>query len=113
MALGSLQEIVIETSNPEALARFWQALIGGDVDVDGDEWASLESDDVYLVFLYSDERPPSTPAMRMSVEVDDLAEAVDQAEQLGAAKKGALVEDDDGSIQQMIDPGGHLFAFIG
>lgn len=109
MALGALHEIVFQTSNPAALARFWQAMIGGDVDVDGDEWASLENDETYFVFVYSPDRPTGRSGIRLTVDTDDIASTVESAEDLGAAKQGDLIVDEDGTAQPMIDPGGFAF----
>ncbi|MEZ5296469.1 MAG: VOC family protein [Ilumatobacteraceae bacterium] len=45
MPIGSLHEIVVDCSNPIALARFWQALIGGEVIEEADDWVVLDGDD--------------------------------------------------------------------
>ena len=114
MAIGSLHEIVIDCSNPEALARFWQALIGGEVDVESRDWAVLDGDDegFYFGFQRVPEAKSGKNRMHIDVEVDDLARAVDEAEQLGARKLGDVIEEEDGSIQVMADPGGNEFCFI-
>ena len=114
MAIGTLHEIVIDCPNPEALARFWQALIGGEVEVESDEWVVLDGDDVgfYIGFQLVPEPKSGKNRVHLDVEVDDLGAAIDDAEQLGARKIGALVDDDDGSFQVMADPGGNEFCFI-
>lgn len=114
MAIGSLHEIVIDCSNPEALARFWQALIGGEVDVESRDWAVLDGDDegFYFGFQRVSDTKSGKNRIRIDVEVDDLATAVDEAEQLGARKVGAVIDEDDGPIQVMADPGGNEFCFI-
>jgi len=114
MPIGSLQAIVLECANPEALARFWQAVIGGDVDVESPDWVGLDGDDEGFYFTFQRGRPGNSDAcsIRLDVEVDDLAEATDEAEQLGARKIGGLVDDDDGTFQLMADPGGNEFAFV-
>jgi predicted enzyme related to lactoylglutathione lyase len=114
MAIGALHEIVFDCSNPEALARFWQALIGGEVEVESDDWAVLDGDDVgfYIGFQRVPEQKSSKNRLHLDVEVDDLATAIDEAEQLGGRTIGNLVEEDDGSFQVMADPGGNEFCFI-
>jgi catechol 2,3-dioxygenase-like lactoylglutathione lyase family enzyme len=114
MAIGALHEIVIDCPNPEALARFWQALIGGEVEVESDEWVVLDGDDVgfYIGFQRVPEPKSGKNRVHLDVEVDDLGTAIDDAEQLGARKIGALVVDDDGSFQVMADPGGNEFCFV-
>lgn len=113
MPIGALHEIVIHTANPEALARFWQALIGGEVIVEEPDWVVLDGDDEGFYFRFqAGSRPGGSGRIRFEVEVDDLAAAVDEAEQLGARKVGGVVDDDDGSLQLMVDPGDNEFGFV-
>jgi predicted enzyme related to lactoylglutathione lyase len=114
MAIGSLHEIVIDCSNPEALARFWQALIGGEVEVESRDWVVLDGDEDGFYFGFQRVREAKTGKNRIhiDVEVDDLAAAIDDAEQLGARKLGAVVDEEDGSFQVMADPGGNEFCFV-
>jgi len=115
MPIGSLQAIVVDCANPEALARFWQALIGGDVDVEDPDWVSLDGDDdgFYVVFQRVSDGGSGKGRIHFDVEVDDLPSAIDDAEQLGARKIGGTVVDDDGgSFQVMADPGGNEFLFL-
>jgi len=115
MPIGALHEIVIDCSNPEALARFWQALIGGEVDVESANWAVLDGDDdgFYIGFQRVPENKSGKNRIHLDVEVDDLDTAIDDAEQLGARKIGGTIDHDDGGlIQVMADPGGNEFCFI-
>ncbi|MFW2335247.1 VOC family protein [Ilumatobacter sp.] len=114
MPIGSLNEIVVDCDNPEALARFWQALIGGEVEVESRDWAVLDGDDdgFYFGFQRVPDGPSGKARIRLDVEVEDLSAAVDEAEQLGARTVGAVVDDDDGSFQVMADPGGNEFRFV-
>lgn len=114
MPIGSLHEIVVDCSNPEALARFWQALIGGDVDVESPDWVVLDGDDFgfYIGFQRVPEQKTAKNRIHLDVEVDDLEQAIDEAEQLGARKIGSVVDEDDGSFQVMADPGGNEFCFV-
>ena len=114
MAIGALHEIVFDCPNPEALARFWQALIGGEVEVESAEWAVLDGDEegFYIGFQRVPEKKTAKNRVHLDVEVDDLAVAVDEAEQLGARTVGRRVEEDDGAFQVMIDPGGNEFCFV-
>ncbi|NNE11375.1 MAG: VOC family protein [Ilumatobacter sp.] len=115
MPIGSLHEIVVDCSNPEALARFWQALIGGDVDVETSDWVVLDGDDLgfYIGFQRVPEQKSGKNRVHLDVEVDDLDQAIDEAEQLGARKIGGVVDDDEtGTFQVMADPGGNEFCFV-
>ncbi|MEO6571405.1 MAG: VOC family protein, partial [Ilumatobacteraceae bacterium] len=107
-------EIVVDCSNPEALARFWQALIGGDVEVESSDWVVLDGDEdgFYFAFQRESQSPSGDCRIRFDVEVDDIDRAVDEAEQMGARKIGARIDDADGSVQVMADPGGNEFSFI-
>jgi predicted enzyme related to lactoylglutathione lyase len=115
MPIGSLHEIVVDCSNPEALARFWQALIGGEVEVESPDWVVLDGDDdgFYIGFQRVPEQKSGKNRIHLDVEVDDLPSAVDEAEQLGARKLGSTIDDDDGgAFQVMADPGGNEFCLI-
>ncbi len=115
MPIGSLHEIVVDCSNPEALARFWQALIGGDVDIESPDWVVLDGDDdgFYIAFQQVPEAKSGKNRIHLDVDVDDLDTAVDEAEQLGARKLGDRREDSQGgSFQLMADPGGNEFCFV-
>lgn len=114
MPIGSFQEIVVDCANPEALARFWQALIGGEVEVESPDWVVLDGDEdgFYLVFQRASDRAAGSARIRLAVEVDDLAVAVDEIEQLGARRIGAVVDDEEGSFQVMADLGGNEFRLV-
>jgi predicted enzyme related to lactoylglutathione lyase len=114
MPIGSLHEIVVDCANPIALARFWQALIGGEVIEESDDWIVLDGDDegFYIGFQRVPERKSGKNRLHLDVDVDDLEQAIDDAEQLGARKIGKLVDADDEPFQVMADPEGNEFCFI-
>ena len=114
MPIGSLHEIVVDCSNPIALARFWQALIGGEVIEEADDWVVLDGDDdgFYIGFQQVMERKSGKNRVHLDVDVDDLDRAIDEAEQLGARKIGGVIEGEEGPFQVMADPEGNEFCFI-
>ena len=114
MPIGSLHEIVVDCSNPIALARFWQALIGGEVIEEADDWVVLDGDEdgFYIAFQKVDDRKSGKNRLHLDVDVDDIDRAVDEAEQLGARKIGGLVDNEDVPFQLMADPEGNEFCFI-
>jgi predicted enzyme related to lactoylglutathione lyase len=113
MPIGSLYEIVVDCDNPIALARFWQALIGGEVVPESDDWVVLDGDDgFYLAFQQVPDVKKGKNRLHLDVDVDDLDTAVDEAEQLGARKIGGVVDQGDGPSQVMADPEGNEFCFI-
>ena len=114
MPIGSMQQIVVDCANPLALARFWQALIGGEVIEEADDWVVLDGDDegFYIGFQQVPERKSGKNRLHLDVDVDDLDRAVDEAEQLGARKIGNVVDLDDSPFQVMADPEGNEFCFV-
>ena len=114
MPIGSLHEIVVDCANPEALARFWQALIGGEVEVESPEWVELDGDDdgFFIGFQLVPEGKSGKNRIHLDVVVDDLDRAVDEAEQLGARKIGGVKDEAQGPFQVMADPGGNEFCFV-
>jgi predicted enzyme related to lactoylglutathione lyase len=114
MPIGSLNEIVIDCANPIALARFWQALIGGEVIEETDEWIVLDGDDegFYIGFQQVPERKTGKNRLHLDVDVDDIDRAIDEAEQLGARKIGGVVDGEEGPFQVMADPEGNEFCLL-
>jgi predicted enzyme related to lactoylglutathione lyase len=114
MAIGALHEIVVDCSNPEALARFWQTMIGGEVVVESADWVVLDGDEEGFFFGFQKvpEAKKGKNRIHIDVEVDDIESAIDQAEQLGARKIGDTIDEDDGSFQVMADPAGNEFCFV-
>ena len=103
------------TTEEESRARFWQALIGGDVEVESENWVVLDGDDngFYVGFQRVPEQKSGKNRIHLDVVVDDLDQAIDEAEQLGARKIDAAVVDDDGGVfQVMADPCGNEFCFV-
>ena len=80
MAIGALHEIVVDCSNPESLARFWQAMIGGEVVVESGDWVVLDGDEDGFFFGF--QKVPEAKAgknrIHFDVEVDDIESAIDQ-----------------------------------
>ena len=66
MAIGTLHEIIIDCANPEALARFWQAMIGGEVVVEADDWVVLDGDEDGFFFGFQRVSEPKTGKWRSS-----------------------------------------------
>lgn len=114
MPIGSLHEIVVDSANPVALARFWQALIGGEVVEEADDWVVLDGDDdgFYIAFQGVPEGKSGKNRIHLDVDVDEIDRAIDEAEQLGARKIGSVVDGDDGPFQVMADPEGNEFCFV-
>jgi catechol 2,3-dioxygenase-like lactoylglutathione lyase family enzyme len=117
---AKLQCVVLDCPDPATLARFYQVLLGGEIDRQDPRWrldglSTLHLDGMVLAFQRAaDHRPPRWPdpaypqQVHLDFEVDDLAEAHRQI----VAGGGALLQDtDDWSVYA--DPAGHPFCLVG
>ena len=73
MPIGSFQEIVVDCANPEALARFWQALIGGEVEVESPDWVGLDGDDEGFYLSHQVRNNKKTAILAVQVSLDDIS----------------------------------------
>jgi catechol 2,3-dioxygenase-like lactoylglutathione lyase family enzyme len=117
--IGKLQTIVLDCPDVLELARFYQALLGGEVNKpDGrwslnDDWATLHTDSGVLCFQrVEDYRAPRWPdpehpqQFHLDFEVDDLDDASAKLRALGAT----VLREDRWII--MADPAGHPFCLL-
>ncbi len=118
-----LQCVVLDCPDPAVLARFYQALTGGERDlpdprwrVDAD-WSTLHLDGLVLAFQRSDDyHPPHWPdpaypqQFHLDFEIDNLTEA----HQLVIAYGGRLLDPDLGGRGWRVyaDPAGHPFCLL-
>jgi predicted enzyme related to lactoylglutathione lyase len=121
---ATLQCIVLDCPEPLVLARFYQALLGGEVDrpdprwrVDED-WSTLHVNGTVLGFQRApDHRPPHWPdpaypqQFHLDFEVDDMRESHQQVLDHG----GRLLDPDLGGRGWRVyaDPAGHPFCLLG
>jgi hypothetical protein len=120
-AIARLRAVVLDCPDPRALARFYRALVGGEVTVDEDDWVALrDGGAVVLSFQKVDDyRPPAWPdgdppqQFHIDVTVDDVDAAEAAVLALGATKHpnqpgdpGEGVEADD-QWRVFLDPAGH------
>ncbi|MEU7783750.1 MULTISPECIES: VOC family protein [unclassified Amycolatopsis] len=121
---ATLQCIVLDCPEPVVLARFYQALAGGEVDRPDPRWrvdedfATLHLDGLVLGFQRSfDYRPPRWPdpgfpqQFHLDFEVDDFRESHRRVLQHG----GRLLDPDLGGRGWRVyaDPAGHPFCLLG
>jgi hypothetical protein len=110
---------VLGTPDPVGLARFYAALLGGDVDARDATFVTLRvspGDTFYLAFqLEPDHVPPVWPTpgpgdqqmqVHLDVGVRFLDEAVEDALGLGARLAAHQPQDD---VRVLLDPAGHPF----
>lgn len=120
--IGELQCVVLDCPDAPGLARFYQALVGGEVNRPDPRWGV---DDTFatlhlgtgLVLTFQgvrDYRAPKWPdaaypqQFHLDVEVADLDEAQRQVVDLG----GSLLHLDDHGWRVFADPAGHPFCLL-
>jgi predicted enzyme related to lactoylglutathione lyase/catechol 2,3-dioxygenase-like lactoylglutathione lyase family enzyme len=116
--IGKLYTVAFDAPDHLALARFYAALLDGEVTSDEPDWANVDTaDGWHLGFqLAPDHVPPTWPSqqlpqqLHLDFQVPDPAEAARRAESLGAATVGGDGELEHGpKLIIMTDPAGHPF----
>jgi catechol 2,3-dioxygenase-like lactoylglutathione lyase family enzyme len=113
----SLTAAVLDTPDPQGLARFYQRLLGWPLGEDHPEWATLRpaDDGPGLSFQReADHVPPVWPAgpgdvrmqVHLDIAVDDLGAAVAVAVEAGATVAAAQPQE---HVRVCLDPAGHPF----
>jgi catechol 2,3-dioxygenase-like lactoylglutathione lyase family enzyme len=113
MPLGRLHHLILDCPDPQAVARFWSALLGEPITYDDGDFVVVSADTRTSGLAFQrapDQRPPTWPdpavpqQMHLDVMVDDLAAATAGVLALGAVRlAGADV---------FADPAGHPFCLI-
>lgn len=108
-----LAQVVVDCLDPARLVRFWAGLLGGEPVLRERGWAHVE--------------PPGWPRisfqpvpggkvvknrLHLDVVVDDIPQACEKAQRLGARVVGGVVTDEQGSFQVVLDPEGNEFCFV-
>ena len=108
--------VVFDCADTEALARFWQGIVGGTIDsrTASPTWLSLDSVDGFVKLSF--QKVPEGKAVKnrvhLDLDVDDLDTAVKTAVGLGARVVGDVVEEPTNWFQVMLDIEGNEFCFI-
>jgi glyoxalase superfamily protein len=109
---------ILGTPDPVGLGRFYQGLLGGELDEGDPSFVTLlvrPTDTTNLAFqLEPDHTPPAWPAgpgdqqmqLHLDIGVSSVADAVADAEALGARLADDQPQDD---VRVMLDPAGHPF----
>ncbi|MFG2191259.1 VOC family protein [Streptomyces sp. NPDC048639] len=121
--IGTLHCVVLDCPDPQALAAFYQSVLGGEVDrpVSGwsldDDWSTLHTGGQVLAFQRAlDHRPPRWPdpehpqQFHLDVGVEDLDRAEREVLALGATALDA--GDGKRSWRVYADPAGHPFCLV-
>jgi predicted enzyme related to lactoylglutathione lyase len=114
-----LRSVVLDCSEPVALASFYAGLLGGTVVAGDAEWCEvhLENLPVKLAFQkVASYQPPEWPdgvaqQVHLDLTVDDLNAACRRARELGAARLSGPVAEPECVFVVHADPAGHPFCF--
>lgn len=118
--IGALRSVVVDCPSPRELGAFYEALIGGDLDKDDEEWVTLTTRGPRLAFQRSPEyRAPTFPdphasqQFHLDVHVDDVDAAEAKVLAMGATVvPGAGSEADGDNFRVYRDPVGHTFCLV-
>jgi len=114
--IGQLRSVVLDAPNPHALASFYAAVLGMEIDGDpGDDWVVLTGDGHRLAFQEApDLQPPDWPdpehpqQFHLDIRVADVDAAEPQVLELGARRLPG--EGDNWRVYA--DPVGHPFCLV-
>ena len=110
-AVGGLAALVIDCSDPPALAGWWGRLLGRAVTVDSDGDASLVTESGLVIdFLKVPEAKRVKNRLHLDIRTSDLAAATEQALALGASPADDVY--DGGSWTVLRDPEGNEFCLL-
>ncbi|MDK0519858.1 VOC family protein [Streptomyces sp. ML-6] len=115
MALAELGAVVLDCTDPVALADFYAGLLGGKVERGGDDWVELTGTGGTVVAFQAapGHVPPQWPApdgsqqLHLDLVVPDLDAAEKEVLALGATVLDAA--DRERSFRVYADPAGHPF----
>ena len=111
--IGRLDEVVIDCHDASRLAEFWLGVLGGHVVRQSHEWVALHPPHGITVSFQVVPEPKTVKnRVHLDVDVDDLAEAIEATEALGATRVGETMWDELGGFQVMSDPEGNEFCLI-
>lgn len=113
----TLTTVNLSAPDPQALAGFYQALLGWLRGADEPDWVTLRNPDGGIGLAFQPEPgyvPPTWPTAagaqqmmaHLEIRVDDLAAATARAVELGATVAGFQPQDD---VRVCLDPAGHPF----
>jgi predicted enzyme related to lactoylglutathione lyase len=108
--------VVVDCSDPRALADFWRQLVGGVLDeaTATADWVALREfpELGYLGFQRVPEMKLTKNRVHLDVIVDDLGIAIARGKALGARALGNVVDEALYQFQVMSDPEGNEFCFV-
>jgi hypothetical protein len=114
MAVGRLGAVAIDCAEPEVLADFWAAMLGGEVAFRSPRFCAVGAGGTWLSTVRVDDyTPPTWPSgpapkqFHLDLAVTDLDAAETEAVRLGARKADEQPAPDRWRV--FLDPAGHPF----
>jgi hypothetical protein len=116
--IGRLDVAALDCPNPHALARFYQAILGGEVlEHPSGGWVEVHTSEGKVAFQQIDDhRRPTWPdgdvpqQAHLDIDVDDLDAGETAVLALGAVKADHQPEPE--SFRVFLDPAGHPFCLV-
>jgi hypothetical protein len=102
--------VCIDCDDPETLAAWWQALIGGEIRVDDDGDVHLDGGPVPLLFLRVADQRQVKNRLHLDLRVEDYEAAVAKALSLGASPADDIFVGERWRVFR--DPEGNEFCVI-
>jgi hypothetical protein len=110
-AVVGIAALAIDCADPAGLARWWGRLLGGEVEVDDDGFATLHvPGGLSIDFARVPEAKTVKNRLHLDLHTTDLAEATRQVEALGATRADDIY--DGGRWQVMRDPEGNELCLL-
>ena len=112
-----MRSVVLDCPDPQALAAFYQGLLGGEVTAAVDDWVVLVVEGRRLAFQQADDfAPPTWPTgerpqqFHLDVTVDDVDAVEPEVLALGATRHEIQPGEVEGDqFRVYLDPAGHPF----
>jgi len=112
------RSVVLNSPDPQALARFYAALLGWELSTDEPDWATIvgplgerhylgfQRETLYVRPVWPAQAGEPQMMMHLDIHVDDLEAACAWAQACGATLAGFQPQDD---VRVHLDPDGHPF----
>ena len=118
MAIAKYSLVALDCPDPEELARFYQQIAGGEVEVStgSDDWVELQMEGATIAFQQVDDfRPPEWPdgspqQAHLDFDTPDLDEGEKAVLAIGARKTEFQPQPDHWRV--FLDPVGHPFCLV-
>jgi hypothetical protein len=105
-----IESLCVDCADPRGLATWWQRLLGGEVEVDGDGDVALKTGGTELLFLAVADRKLGKNRLHLDLRATDFESAVSAAIALGAHRADDVY---DGPRWQVLrDPEGNEFCIL-